>query len=183
MARGKGELCWTRMTLRCEKHRKTSRTTGKKSKIKKEKTRKKRRHILIRLIELRPHVLRGGGLGLLLQDSRLLLYFLFLFHEGKVYKNSGKQRNRSGQWRWLIGGNCLISLISLFFRYFFFPRWNGPRGLMAVGQQSPKMSGTLPKKTNVGARVVGRRLSKDLVHGSPTVFGRFIRFHFTCLIS
>lgn len=52
------------------------------------------RQFLIWLIELRPHVLRGSGLGLLLQDSRLLLYFLFLFQEGKVYENAGKQTNR-----------------------------------------------------------------------------------------
>ena len=63
-------------TATCEKQRKTSRTK-----------------ILIWFIELRPHVLRGGGLGLLFQDSRLLLYFLFLFHEGKVYENAGKQTN------------------------------------------------------------------------------------------
>lgn len=52
------------------------------------------RQFLIWLIELRPDVLRGGGLGLLLQDFRLLLYFLFLFQEGKVYENAGKQTNR-----------------------------------------------------------------------------------------
>lgn len=52
------------------------------------------RQFLIWFIELRPHILRGGGLRLLFQDSRLLLYFLFLFQEGKVYENAGKQTNR-----------------------------------------------------------------------------------------
>lgn len=46
--------------------------------------------ILIWFIELRPHILRGGGLSLLFQDSRLFFYFLFLFHEGKIYENAGK---------------------------------------------------------------------------------------------
>lgn len=66
----------------CEKHRKTSRTSLDNF------------FFLIWSIELRPHVLRGGGLGLLFQHSRLLLYFLFLFQEGKVYENAGKQTNR-----------------------------------------------------------------------------------------
>lgn len=65
----------------CEKHRKTSRTSLD-------------NFCLIWSIELWPHVLGGGGLGLLFQDSRLLLYFLFLFQEGKVYENAGKQTNR-----------------------------------------------------------------------------------------
>ena len=52
------------------------------------------RQFLIWFIELRPHILRSGGLRLLFQDSRLLLYFLFLFQEGKVYENAGKQTNR-----------------------------------------------------------------------------------------